>query len=313
MMPGPVPGVMCCGSVSHDTLVRPVAAVEWGTTRWVERPLEAVGGHGANTSTALARLGVPVRLIGLTGSDRAGDFLRDRLRESGVGLERLGRAQGATTQSVVLIDPTGERASLNFPGAAGEVTAEFVMSAFDGAPYSHFHLATFFGLPKLRLEAAAVLREARRRGLSCSLDPNWDALGRWMTDLEPCLPFVDLLLVNESEAARLTGEAEPAAAASVLRENGAGTVVVKLGAKGCAVFAAGEAFCEPGFAVEAIDTTGAGDCFAGGWLASRHRGATLSEAARFANAVGALSVQQTGANAGVLSYEETSHWIEVQS
>jgi sugar/nucleoside kinase (ribokinase family) len=162
-----------------------VAAVEWGTSRWIDRPLETVGGHGANTSTALAVLGVPVQLIGLTGADPSGDFLRRRLAESGVDLVRLGRSPTPTTVSIVVVHPSGERASLNYPGAAGDVTAESVLSALDGAGHSHFHLATFFALPKCA-SRPRPRREAPPPRLA-TLDPNWDAR-RWRSTSSPASP-----------------------------------------------------------------------------------------------------------------------------
>ena len=90
----------------------------------------------------------------------------------------------------------------------------------------------------------------------------------------------------------LTGTSEPGESAAVLRRNGARVVVLKLSRKGCAVFAGGEASYMPAFRVSVVDTTGAGDCFVAGFLAALDRGLPLQEAARFANAVGALTVQQ---------------------
>lgn len=87
-------------------------------------------------------------------------------------------------------------------------------------------------------------------------------------------------------------------------------IVVKLGAGGCLLIA--EAFERriSGFPVEAVDTTGAGDCFAGGLLAAVSRGQSLEDACQFANAVGACSVTRMGATDGVLGYEETLEWME---
>jgi sugar/nucleoside kinase (ribokinase family) len=87
-------------------------------------------------------------------------------------------------------------------------------------------------------------------------------------------------------------------------------VIVKRGASGCAVFGEDEEFDIPAFAVNAVDTTGAGDCFAGAYLAVLARGGSNREAARLANAVGALNVQHMGAVAGLRSWEETVAWMD---
>jgi len=144
-----------------------------------------------------------------------------------------------------------------------------------------------------------------------SLDAAWDSLGRWLQELGPCLPNVDLLFVNQQQAHMLTGLEDPLDGAKALHEAGARTVVVKLGARGCMVLSRGGSFQVPAFEVETLDTTGAGDCFAGGFLAAIQRGYTEVEAARLANAVGALSVRRVGAVAGLLSWEETEEWMSM--
>ena len=98
-------------------------------------------------------------------------------------------------------------------------------------------------------------------------------------------------------------------AANALRALGVGTVVVKLGNLGCAVYAPGLELRVPAFAVDTVDTTGAGDCFAGGFLAGLYYGANLEGAARLANAAGALSVTRLGATSGLLNYKDTLRWM----
>jgi sugar/nucleoside kinase (ribokinase family) len=133
-----------------------------------------------------------------------------------------------------------------------------------------------------------------------------------MKVLAPSLPSTDLLFVNEDEARMLSGHSDPPSAARTLRSAGAKTVCIKLGPHGCAVFADDMEFTSPGFRVEAVDSTGAGDCFSGGYIAALQRSLPHPQAARIANAVGALSVQKRGATAGVLRWDETLEWIEKQ-
>ena len=107
----------------------------------------------------------------------------------------------------------------------------------------------------------------------------------------------------------LSGSADPEQAARRMQALGAGDVVIKLGAEGCAVFTPDGVERFPGFEVDVVDTTGAGDCFVGGFLAALSRGAAYPDAARFANAVGALSVQKLGATNGVRTRAETEEWL----
>ncbi len=303
-------GVLCAGNIVHDTLVRPVDRLQWSTTTWVEEIHASLGGNGAATSFTLGKLGVPVRLLSMVGSDPSGDELLRRLESAGVDVSYVTRSEAPTAATIALVHHGGDRLFLHRPGASGAAfrePIEFTPEILRGI--SHFHLANVFALPLLRPHAAETLRRAKAVGLATSLDTGWDALGRWMEDLGPCLPSVDLLFVNESEARTLSGRSSIEEAAAALLDSGAGRVVVKLGAQGCAVFAGDEEFRAPAFPIEVVDTTGAGDCFAGGYLAALARGLSHGAAARYANAAGALSASHLGGVDGILSWEEMERWM----
>jgi sugar/nucleoside kinase (ribokinase family) len=302
-------GVVCAGNAVYDVLVRPVDAVEWDTTTWVESVEPNLGGNGASTATALGILGVPVRLMAWTGRDAFGDFLLARLGSAGVDTTHVVRCDAPTATTIALVHGDGRRAFLHRPGASAVAFPQSCALSSDvisGA--AHLHVANPYGVPNLRRHAARLLADARAAGMTTSLDTGWDSRGEWRKVLAPCLEHIDLLFANEQEALRLTGAADYAQAGQRLREDGAGTVVVKLGGAGCAVFACEGGFVEPAYAVEAIDTTGAGDCFAAGFLAALHHACGWRDAASFANAVGALNVQSLGATSGVLGYQETRAW-----
>jgi sugar/nucleoside kinase (ribokinase family) len=309
-MPPPViRGVLCAGNMVHDTVVWPVEGLAWNTTTWVDCLEQHLGGNGASTSYTLGILGVPVRLLAATGRDAFGDLLLARLAGAGVDVSAVVRSEAPTPRTVALVNAQGDRFFLHRAGASREAFAEPIefSPALVGS-LSHFHLANPFALPHMRRQAGEVLRRARAAGLTTSVDTGWDQYGRWMEDLAPCLPFTDLLFPNEDEARCLTGLNDVAAAATCLRELGAGAVIVKRGAEGCDGFTSDGSVHVPAFHVRPKDTTGAGDCFVGGFLAALHRGRDWQEAGRFANAVGALSVQKLGATTNLRSFEETEKW-----
>ena len=296
-------GVLCSGAVIADTLIRPVEALQWGTTTIVETIDQHIGGNAANTSIALAMLGVPVRAMAAVGPDDSGRFVLDKLQRAGVDTSAVRTLDGASAATVGLINDAGNRLFFHRPGVDGPAFAaplDFTPLLLDGM--AHYHLASLFILPNFRPHAPATLARARAAGLTTSLDTNWDPRGEWLRALGPCLPGLDFLFMNEDEA-RMAGETPAGILARGVR-----TFVLKLGPRGCAIYtAAGEALV-PAFDVPVVDTTGAGDCFVAGFLAAWLRGSSLEEAGRFANAVGALVVQRVGASAGVLSYEETRAW-----
>ncbi len=304
-------GVLCCGSVVADILVQPVDEPGWGKTTWVENIELNLGGNGGNTAYTLGKLGTPVRLLSAIGQDDFGNEVLCKLQSAGVDTSFIERcASSPTPTSVVLVHSNGMRALLHRPGASQNAFPsgiELSAGMVDGC--SHFHLANIFALRRFQEHASVVLRQARERGLRTSMDTAWDPQARWMKTLEPCLPHTDLLFVNQDEARQLTGLEDPERAAAMLHEQGAGAVVVKLGASGCLVQHGGERFAEPGFQVNAVDTTGAGDCFAGGFIAALLRGFDMREAARFANAVGALNVQSLGGVTGIRNFKDTLAWM----
>ncbi len=306
-----IPGVLCTGNVVFDMLVHPVDQLRWGATTWVDTVGQSMGGNGANACYALAQLEVPARLQSVVGDDDYGDQMLAGLRNAGVDTDAVTRVYGATPTTIALINSKGDRLFLHKPGVslvAFPGPVEFESRLIQGV--TSYFLANPFALPAFRPHAAETLRRARAAGLRTSLDSAWDSLGRWFEDLGPCLPYVDLLFVNREESEMLTRRPDPLEAAKVLRDAGAGSVVVKMGEAGCLVLTRDEQLRIPAFEVEVVDTTGAGDCFAGGFLAAIQRGFSTPEAARFGNAVGALSVRRVGAAGGVLPWDDTLQWMK---
>jgi sugar/nucleoside kinase (ribokinase family) len=304
------PRVLCAGSVVQDTIVRSVEELRWGTTTFVESMERCVGGNGANTARALAILGARVRLAGGVGDDHAAEFVVNELRATGVETDGLQRIPQPNAATVVLVNAQGDRQFLHRLGSSAEVFAPpFALDRALLGDMQHLHLASLFVLPHLRKRAPELLAAARVAGLTTSLDTNWDPHGEWMRVLEPCLEHVDILFLNEDESRMLTGTQAPEIAASRMQDRGASTVVQKLGREGCAIFPReGVSVHCPAYEVQAIDTTGAGDCFAAAFLCSHLTGGTLQESGDHGNAAGALSTLSVGSVAGLLPSDEIHAW-----
>jgi len=288
--------VFCAGNAVADVLARPVDGL---TAPGASQPLEEValapGGNGVNTAIALARQGVRVALAAPVGNDRLGEMLRQAVRAEGVDDSNMFTVKEArTSASVVLIESAGERRLLHFRGAsayfsAGDLNWDLVKGA------RVFHYASAFALPAFDgAPLVATLKRARELGCLTSVNICWDQRGRWLSILQPALAHTDIIFPNREEGKQLTGETEPAAIARRLRNLGVKTVIVKLGASGCFVESAEGSFTSPGFAVQPVDTTGAGDCFAAAFLAAICQGNSLADSARFANAAGALATLGMG-------------------
>ncbi len=295
-----------------DILVRPVETLPpWGSSLWVESVSQHLGGNGALTAYTLAKLGAPARLCGLVGEDAFGRYALEKLRSAGVDVSEVFlESDSQTATTVGLINQRAERLFLHLRGASRNLRPEQIQ--FDACGVRglfYFHLGSFFHMPAIREGGAALLKRARSAGLVTSVDTMWDGAGRWMADFAALCPWIDLLFVNQDEARMMAGSSEPSRVGEFFRRLGAGIVILKMAGEGCAIAAAGGQFAVPAYDVTAVDTTGAGDCFCGGFLAGLGLGFSLPEAARLANAVAALSIQQTGGAEGVANLAETMAWM----
>jgi sugar/nucleoside kinase (ribokinase family) len=308
------PDVVCLGILVADAIARPIDVLpERGTLGLVEEIALRGGGCALNTASALVRLGTAASVVGKVGADPFGDFLLDLLDERGVerrGVLRDERA--ATSATIVLVGSDGERTFLHLPGANAALHADELDPDLLYAGRA-LHLGGALVLPALDGDpAAAILREARGRGLLTSLDTVYDATGRWERVL-PCLPHLDLITPGLAEAQAISGKREPAAAAAWLRSRGVAEVALTMGAEGCHAAGNGfEGWIEP-LPVLALDGTGSGDAFAAGLLHGKLAGWSFERAARFANAAGALATTAVGAVEGVRSLEETLALAGIQS
>ncbi len=98
-----VAGVLSAGNISHDILVRPVNEFRWGTSTWVEEFVEDMGGNASNTAYALARLGVPVKVMGMVGRDERGEGVLRKLTGVGVDVSAVARSEGPTTTTICVV------------------------------------------------------------------------------------------------------------------------------------------------------------------------------------------------------------------
>ena len=262
------------------------------------------GGCALNTATGLARLGLSTLVVGKVGEDTFGDFVVGLLAERGLDTRGVLRDPAVpTSATVVLVDRAGERSFLHLPGANGALGAEeLAPEIFAGRA---LHVAGALVMPSLDgAPTAGLLAEAQRRGVHTSLDTVYDATGHWER-VQPCLPHLDLLMASLAEAQGISGEQEPASAAAWFRDRGVAEVALKLGPDGCYVASAQFEGGVPAFPVDVVDGTGAGDAFAAGVIYGRLAGWPLVDAARLANAAGALATTAVGATEGLLDLDET--------
>jgi sugar/nucleoside kinase (ribokinase family) len=306
-----MPQVACLGILVADLLGRPIDDLPpRGRLGLVDDMTLHIGGCAANTGIDLARLGVDTAVLGKVGTDGLGDFVVNTLERSGVdtrGVVRDGSVNSSAT--MVLVGGDGERTFLHYLGG----NAQYRVEDADWSVIREskiLHVAGALVMPALDSEPmAGLLQRAQNEGLTTSLDVVWDATGKWMQTLRPCLAYTDYFMPSLAEAQEITGRTEVKEVARALQDVGVKTVALKLGGDGCYIRTPDGEFTAPTFKVEAVDGTGAGDAFDAGLLCGLVNGWGMERTARFANAVGALCVTAVGATAGIRSLEETEAFM----
>lgn len=289
------------GNATLDVLCYTVDDVPRYDSVAFEQAVVGPGGCGSNVAIGLCTLGVKTALIAKIGLDDAGSLVEDYWNRVGLDQRFIQRVEGAKTGvSVGLIDSRRQPRFVHTPGANAQLTAEDInINKIAELGARTLHIAGFFVLTGVRdLRLPHVLADARQKGLQTSLDV---VNSPWMDQpsiLWPCLPNLDIFLCNLREAERLTGRNDPVHAAQALRERGGNAIIVKLGADGCWVESDDWAGQIQSQAVEAVDTTGAGDAFAAGLLAALSHGENFVNACQQANAAGARIVMSLGATTG---------------
>ncbi len=304
--------VTCLGILVADVVAKPVDVFpDRGRLVLVEQMQLHTGGCASNTAIGLARIGVSAEVIGKVGRDGFGDFFLAVMEREGVDAAHIMRDDAANTSStMVLVHGDGERSFIHYIGANAALRLEHIdLAALAGSKL--LHVAGALLLPGLDgAPMARLLQQAKRRRLITSLDTAWDSTGRWMTLVQPSLPYLDYFLPSIEEARMLTGAQRPADVAAALLEHGVGVVALKMSQDGCYVASRTGNVRLPAFDVTAVDATGAGDAFAAGFLAGVVKGWDLEQTARFANAVGALCVLAIGTTAGIKGMGETLQFME---
>jgi sugar/nucleoside kinase (ribokinase family) len=252
----------------------------------------ALGSASAIAGAGLVRLGDRVSLLSKVGADLWGDFCLAELRRLNVNVDLCVRDPALKTGVTVSISSARDRAFVTYLGAIAALgPADVAPVSFAGV--RHLHVSSFFLQTGLRAGCKALFARARAAGLTTSLDPGFDPEQRWGADLLDTLTEVDAFFPNEVELAALGRTSDPEQALRTL-DNGHTLIVAKLGAQGCMTLERGKLIAVPGFPVQPVDTTGAGDSFNAGFLHAWLGGQPTEAALRYASACGALSTLAVG-------------------
>jgi len=254
------------------------------------------GGMGLNVAMALARLGVPARLVSCVGKDWFGDFALEQAARQRIDTTFVQRSPASMSGLFfIAISPDGQRTFFGSRGANAQLRVTGQLRAYcDGVTAVEISAYTLVSDTSCEF-IHQVLMIAKEAGVWTVMDLGLGPSRHIPDRLISAICNVDTIIANAAEAQALTAKPQPEAAIAALEQLGAREVVLKLGAHGCLHRTAGQLCRVPPFAVKVVDTTGAGDAFTAGFMAARLWGWTAQECALFANACGAAAATTLGA------------------
>lgn len=285
--------VTVLGSANLDEVVRVARLPAPGETVLALGRDRLPGGKGLNQAVAAGRSGAGTAFVAAVGRDAAADLLLDTLRAAGVDTGGVARSDRPTGTALVMVQESGENSIVVDPGANADVRLDG--PGRDAVTGARVLLAQLEVPLPVVAEGVAVAHEA---GVTVVLN----AAPSQPLPAE-LLAAVDVLLVNEHELRDVTGRSSVDEALATLAGR-VRAVVVTLGAEGARWRSADGDGSAPGLPARVVDTTGAGDAFAGTLAGALATGAGLGEAVRLGTAAGALSVERVGAAVSMPTGEE---------
>ncbi len=299
--------IVVVGSSNTDMIIKVPHLPKAGETILGGQFTKAAGGKGANQAVAAARAGGEVHFIAKVGDDIFGESAVKGFVADNINVEHVlkdSEAPSGVAQIIVAND--GENSIAVASGANARLSVDDINNAVEVIQSADI-LLTQLETPIETISAAIAI--ARQNDITVVLNP---APAQPLPD--ELLAKVSVITPNEIEAEILTGvkvadEASAAVASSALKEKGVETVIITLGSKGAFVDHKGKQYMVPGFKVEAVDTTAAGDTFNGALTVALSQKKPFKDAVKFANAAAALSVTKLGAQQSVPSLDLINEFL----
>lgn len=278
------------GALNLDRLYKVERIALEGEHVPVESVTESPGGSSANTIAGLAGMGMKTGFIGAVGRDPEGGLMLDDFRRRGVDTSGIRTLEGRTGIIIGFVDSKGERTLYPYPGANSLLSEKDVDIGYVRKA-GFIHLTSFVGNDQFQLQKKLV---KGLTGTKISVAPGDLYTKKGLSALRPIIKRSTVLFLNDSEIRSLTGESYRKGSRTLMDE-GAKIVAVTLGKRGCFVLDESGGLEIPARKVNAIDSTGAGDAFAAGFLYTLTKGGPILEAGRNGNRVASLCVRTKGA------------------
>ena len=309
--------VICIGAAIVDLPLYPVGEHIFKNVSYpVDNISMTIGGDAINEATIITRLGHKVSLFAMVGNDVAGKFIKDFAQQNNIITDNLITREDITTSiNVGLVQEDGERTFVtNRNGSLWKMSLQDIELA-NIKQAKILSLASIFNNPKLDNHAlVSIFKKAKSEHMIICADMVKSRLGEGLTDIAEALSYIDYFFPNYDEASELTGKTELREIADTFIALGVKNVLIKIGKKGCYIKNQHLSKIAPAFKKPKgvkIDTIGAGDNFASGFISALLRGQSIEECAVFGNAVASVSIESLGATTGVKSRKQVEEMIAI--
>jgi len=285
--------VVAVGDLNADLILAGEVTPVFGQVeKLIDDATLTMGGSTSIFACGAARLGLSVAFVGKVGRDPIGDYLLDTLQARGIDIAGVRRDERVKTGLTTVLSRGVDRAMLTYLGTLGILAYEDVdWSIVQRA--RHLHMGSYYMLDTLRPDAPHLFAEARRHGLTVSLDTNYDPTEQWDGGIGAALAHVDIFLPNETEAKAIGRGATWQEGLDHLAEQ-VPTVALKRGGDGAIACRGAEIAEARSLPVTVVDTTGAGDSFNAGFVYGHLAGWSLQRTIDFAAACGSASTRAAG-------------------
>lgn len=302
--------VLMVGSIMMDLILQMGRVPDSSESVLGSTYSNAGGGKGSNSAVAAARVGADVTMYATLGKDANGESLLAMLKEDGIDTQDMVLLDGENTgMAVILLEDAGQNRIIIYKGANDATPIDGLEGVFARKEYDALMMQL-----EIPLETnIAAFEMAKAKGMVTCLD----AAPVQEVELER-FNGLTILTPNETETRGLVGiyptDAQSAkeAAAALRARCDCKYVVLKMGEKGCYISGEGIEEMVPGFTVNAVDPTAAGDCFTGTLVTKYVELGDIKEAARYAHAAAALSVQELGAQPSLPRAEKVDAFLAAQ-
>ncbi|MCJ7841553.1 carbohydrate kinase family protein [Lederbergia sp. NSJ-179] len=303
--------VVVIGELNVDFILTGEEVIpEWNREKLINEFNLVLGSSSAITACCLAGLGLNVRFVGMVGDDSFGEFCIEKLKARGVDTSYVKKIPNIKTGVTLSFSTSKDRGLLTYMGSIPHLMPKDLPENLLGIA-DHIHFGSYYLQKGMQEYWNQLFSDAHKYGISTSFDVGWDPYEEWNRDsISELLQYTDLFIPSKDEFQHIFFDLRDRNRISEKLPEKRGMIVIKCGAEGSCAIVGNEMNKAPGYPVNAVDTTGAGDSFNAGLICGYLEGKRDLELLSFSNACGALATLRIGGAEDVPNKEEVESFLK---